>query len=256
VDDFFEAALAVPVTVTAGTYQYPGDARWHGLIATWSRAANCKGGTCTLEFVDLGLVFAHPFELIEYDGRLDYTNSAGQFTGWVQLHQFQRPTNTLSGEATLQLNTPNRLDMADGSWSNAAGMAMAFGATPPLARTGTNYLASFAFADGDPTTPQADYTDWTLLLSDAHDYNGDGIPDLSDPLPPPQITLGLDGQGLVLQLQGVVGQTYRLERLSDLNEDEWPPIRTLTLTNATQSIPLGPPAPGARFYRVELLSAP
>jgi hypothetical protein len=255
VDDFFEAALAVPVTVTAGSYQTP-DNRGHGFTATWSRPASSKDGLCVLNLVDLGLVFQHPFEVIEYDGSLDYTNAAGPFTGWVELQQFQNPTNTLAGEATLLLNGPDRLDLADGAWADAAGTTMPFGIPTPLTRTGTNYLALFAFADGDPSTPQADYTDWTLLLCDAHDYNGDGVPDLSDPLPPPQLTLSLDDQGLGLQLQGVVGQSYRLEQLSDLNEDEWSPVQTLTLTHATQTIPLGSPAPGAQFYRVELLSAP
>ncbi len=256
VDDFFEAALEVPVTMTEGSYQNPGDGLDHGLTATWSRPANSKNGLCALNLVDLGLVFQHPFELIEYDGSLSYTNAASPFTGWVELQQFQNPTNTLAGEATLWLNNTNRLDLADGAWANAAGTAMPFGVPTPLTRTGTNYLALFAFADGDPTTPQDDYTDWTLLLCDAHDYNGNGIPDLSDPLPPPQLTLNLDSQGLVLRLQGVVGQSYCLEQLSDLNEDDWSPVQTLMLTNATQAIPLGPPAPGAQFYRVELLSAP
>jgi hypothetical protein len=249
-DDFFEIRQKVPTATTDGVYQAPGNTNWSALTATWSRPANAKDGICTLNLLSLGLVFNQPFELIEYDGSLRYTNASGLINGWADLQQFEQPTNVLSGDITLLLVSPDRLSLNDGSWTDASGNALPFGAWEPLNRYGSNYLAACWFADGDPSTPQTDYTDWDLLLTDAHDYNHDGVPDLTDPLPPPTLLLEVDKNRLSLQIQGVAGQSYSVENATDLSQTNWTSVATVTLTNAEQEVPLGSPTGGPQFWRV------
>lgn len=248
-NDFFEVSQGVTNAQTVGAYSNPAQ-QVQSVKATWNRPAGSTKGTCRLDLPSLGLVFTHTFELIEYDGELRYTNFGNNIFGVVELRQVGHPESTLAGPVQLLRQGTDRLSIAPDSWTNQLGQAYPYDALEPIDRTGTNYLAAFTFADGDLATPDPDYLDWELILSDARDWNGDGVPDLTDPRPQVTLTLELHGRNPQLTLHGSVGQDCQIEESSDLIGEDWQPVQSLTMTNEVQAVELQPATNSTAFWRV------
>jgi hypothetical protein len=251
--DFFEVSQAVTSTKTSGGYEDPlyGESP---IYATWSRAAGNNKGTCKLELPIIGLTFNHEFELIQFQGTLTYTYAGTNLTGSVELSQTLNPANSLAGSAALTRVDADHLELAAGTWTNALGQTLDYQALEPLGRYSTNYTAFFAFADGDPDTGEADYTDWLLMISDANDSDSDGIPDFSDPVTQaqqPKLSIQLSGSAVLVTIAGEAGRLYELQGLSSLSQTNWTTQLSVRLTNATQAVSLPLPATRTSFWRAK-----
>jgi hypothetical protein len=252
--DFFEVSQAVNATTT-GIFDYFPDSQG-AVKTTWTRAAHSRVGTCKLQLVDLGLTFTHTFELLEYDGFLNYTSTSTQATGTLRLlAQPADDTNLIAGAALLIKTNADTVYLTEGSWTNAAGQSLTFQANDPFTRDGTNYLGFVDLQDGDPNTETADYRTWILLIGDPNDTNHNGVPDLSDATVAPKapsLTLSRVGNQLQLGIHGEIGTAYAIEQAGTIPTTNWTLLQSLTLSNAIQTLNIPLPAETARFWRAKV----
>jgi hypothetical protein len=214
--DFYETALALPLTTTTGDYSTEFDL---GTVqAQWQRPAGSKTGTCRLVLIsdELGPLpeFNTTFDLLEYKGSVRYAWASNLVHATLDLGRTQSESNTLSGPIVFKnspTNSLNALHFDPGTFSdqNARPFAYFGGVLDRVLTTRSNYVAFLTVEDGDPSSGDGDYFDWFLFLSDPNDSDGDGIPDLTDPTggnvgPAPAFTrIRLDGSGnLILEWSG------------------------------------------------------
>lgn len=252
--DFFEVDRPVASVKSEGAYFDPNYGGYKLIKATWSRAGASKDGQCQIELSGLGMTFKHPFGLIQFDGALSYTNSGTNLIGWVELRQTLNPDNRVDGPMTLSRVNADRLLLQEGSWTNALEQVLAYQPVEPLDRARTNYLALFAFQDGDPSTEEPDYGEWLVKITDARDTNGNGVPDLSDVVAPPmapRLALRWDDKLLSLTITGEVGQYYDVEATPTLTQPGWTNALSVTLTNTTQTVRVPVPQTDLSFWRAK-----
>lgn len=259
-DDFFQSKQAVAAT-TRGFFETAIDVG--SVTATWSRGAGSTTGTCRLQLVGESFgelpEFTHNFQLLEYKGTLAYTTASNTISGVLELQQTLNDSEKLAGPITFTRNATNRfglLHIAPGVLTNSAGQSLAF-ETSDVAWddvSKTNYYGFMSFADGDISTSTVDFWDWALSIDDTNDSNGNGIPNLSDDPTGAagELRLGLsraNGQ-LLLSLAGQPPATYDLEESSSLSPADWRKTMSITLTNASQTVPIQSPSSPVSFWRV------
>lgn len=225
--------------------------------ASWSRPAGSAAGTCSLAMHSsyLDLTFVHNLALLEYGSNLVYTPTSGTVTGAVTLTDASSSSNTLSGALVFQKLDADNLSLQAGALTNAQNQSWFYMGTAPgetIARGSTNYVGFLDVADGDLSTPSADYLTWLILVSDQNDTNQNGIPDLSDPASPhlPKLALASVKGQLQLSLHGDLGWPYRIQQISTLGQTNWQAIVSVTLTNDPQSVVLPSPKTNPSFWRV------
>ncbi len=245
--DFFETAMAVERRSSKGAALDP-VAGERGLSATWSRAAGEAGGLCLLRFEALGIELAHPFRLVEYHGRIAYTNTAtSQFTGWLTAADRLSDAGTLEGSVEVLRIGPEALDLKRGTVTNGTGATLAFQLEQSLQRLGIHYVGFLVFDDGWPATPEPDFTDFVLIISDPRDANGNGVPDISEPVRPEPARLSVSAHdGTVwLTLEGTVGFAYAIETTSVLGS-AWVQEAVVVMKHSPETVRL--PAPWSGGY--------
>jgi hypothetical protein len=100
---------------------------------------------------------------------------------------------------------------------------------------------------------------WDMLIEDDNDYDGNGIPDLTDPnLPParplvqpPFLTLSFSAGKLFFSLAGTAGNSYDIEQSSTLSSILWAPALSVTLSNNTPTFSFPSPGIGTTFWRAK-----
>jgi hypothetical protein len=259
--DFFEVSQATGGN-TSGTYS---TGISDGTVAaSWSRGAGSKDGTCILHlmdnsFGDLGQ-FQHSFELIEYTGPLTYTPGSNIVNGSVNLIESGDPSSQLLGPVQfvkVASDRFNQLTVQAGTWTNAQLQSLGY-STNSFQRDQsswpTNYYGLMTFADGDLTTPMADYLNWYLSIDDANDANGDGIPDFSDDPVVKQVklVLSLTTTNLQLSIGGASGSTCQIQQSPILPATNWQSGQTITVTNDPQVVTVPLPASGPAFWRAQV----
>ena len=252
VRDFFEVEQPVASVKSTGAYFDPNYGDYVLMKASWSRSEGSKDGECQLELTGLGMTFKHAFELIQLDGVLTYTNSGTNLTGWVELAQNLNPDNRLHGPMSLSRVDADRLLLVEGAWTNATEQTMSYRPVEPLDRAQTNYLAFFAFDDGDPSTQEPDYGEWLLRIVDTRDSDGNGVPDLSDVVAPPKaprLALRREDKSLLLTIDGEAGRPYDIEATPTLSQPNWAAALTVTLTNTVQTVQVPLPGTDVAFWR-------
>lgn len=260
VPDFYQVGQATGQIITDGVFDLQVD--FGPAAATWSRAANSPTGRLELQLIggEFGALppFRHTYEILEYAGTLTYPPGAGTLTGRVDLVRAGRPAETLHGPLVLRVSATNEFYLEESSLTNHLGQTVRV--STGLADMDPDYAFSYfgavSFFDGDPGTPEVDYELFFLGVDDPNDWNGNGIPDLTDPPPaggtPPVLALALAGPEAVrLTLTGEAGRTYGLEARAALGAGAWGALTNLTLTNATQSLDL-PRSPAGEYFRAVL----
>ncbi len=259
--DFFEVSQAASGVSTGVYSSAPVDS---GTVqATWNRAAGSKEGSCVLgltsrTFGSLG-DFSLTFELLEYTGTLNYTPTATNVSGSLNLTNSGDSSIKLAGSFSFLKSATNRfndLELQPGVWTNSAGQSLSY--TNDVferdATMTTNYFGFVDFDDGDPNTPNPDYFTWILSVDDPNDSNRNGIPDFSDDPghgdPLPSLSLSLGSTNLLLSIHPGLGTGYEIQRINSLNDTNWTTVLSLNVTNDPQIVPLPFPTSALSFWRL------
>jgi hypothetical protein len=253
--DFFEPSQGVTNETTSGViYDFTGS---EGQVtALWNRSANSRVGTCRITLNTAwaaNLSFTHRFELLEFTGSLAYTIAGTNANGFLQLAETDYHNNTVAGAVSLIRTNTDFLLLSAGAWSNALEQSFGYLADAGLGRQGTNYLEFVQFANSNPSDGGNDYLYWVMLIGDANDANGNGIPDLSDPevaRRQPVLALSLAGDQLRLRVSGDLAVAYDLQQIGALTQTNWTIFRSLSLTQDPQVVTLPLPATGAGYWRL------
>lgn len=274
VPDFYQTVLPIKRSVSHGVVDFGLDGQ-ADLEATWTRTAGSSSGRCSAyirqQSLNIDAVFPISFQILEYSGTYRYRVVGSHVDGWVELARRDATDRTLSGPLSLEVLTPDLVQYAPGSWTTGDGDRMAFSgflpvgeklyvedqSIPFLDRFGTSYSGLVLMQDGDPTTKFQDYRTWWFRLEDDNDSNGDGIPDLSDPVPTlvvPDMRLGLDAGtgGLRFQIEGCRGLVVVLERSSQMSSATWMPEMTITPQADPEAIVV-PTPDSASFWRLRFV---
>lgn len=253
--DFFEPSQGVTNETTSGViYDFTGS---EGQVtALWNRPANARVGTCRITLNTAwaaNLSFTHRFELLEFAGSLAYTIAGTNANGFLQLAETDNNTNTIAGAVSLVRTNTDFVFLSAGAWSNALEQSFSYLADSGIGRQDTNYLEFVQFADSNPSDGGNDYLYWVMLIGDANDANGNGIPDLSDPVVArrqPVLALSLAGDQLRLSVSGDLAVAYDLQQVGALTQTNWTIFRSLSLTQDPQVVTIPLPAAGAGYWRL------
>lgn len=85
-----------------------------------------------------------------------------------------------SGTATYEIIDQNSVRVNAFIFSSSDGLQRSVNSFT-LTRSGNKYFTNGSLVDGDPETSWVDYKDFHIAITDSNDFDGDGIPDLSDP---------------------------------------------------------------------------
>ena len=260
ISDFFEVSQPITPIQTSGIFvdDWVGD---EGRItAIWSRDAGQRIGSCSLKMVGsfVNLTFPMTFEIMEYDGTMDYTMESSSPRGAVTLSLALSSTETLGGPIGFQVLGTNDLTLLGGVWTNSSGQTFTYLATTPgesIERYETNYYGYFEFKDGDPLSGMPGYNTWMIAISDKNDSNKNGIPNLSDlpPPVPPRLMLSLTNRSLKLLIEAEAGRSCQIEKSVSITSTNWIPALLITMTNAYQILELPLPNEPTCFWRAYLL---
>ena len=116
----------------------------------------------------------------------------------------------------------------------------------------TNYFGTLSFYNGNPATTDTGYPYWEISILDPNDWNGNGVPDLTDPTAsaPSAPLLAVAGyrNGLVITVSARVGAQVVIQGVPSLAHPAWSTVLTVTITNRAQAVVL--PVPGGnQFWR-------
>jgi len=189
--DFLDLSLSGGATVTAssseyainpftGAFVYSGN---YTFSLSFSRSAGSYSGIYTAVFTN-GSNYTGKFYLEGGSGNAIYDPGARtiRFDG----NSFSFDTSG-SGASTYTVSSQNQVAVSGFSFVTSDGITRQVqGFT--LNRSGNRYRANVVLVDGDPRTPYADFKDCRLEITDTNDWNGNGVPDLSDPPLIPLIT--------------------------------------------------------------------
>lgn len=260
VPDFYQVGQGTPLQITSGVFDLEVD--FGPASAAWSRNPGETTGTLELQLIggEFGALppFRHTYEIIEYAGTLVYPPGTGTITGRVDLVQVGHPAATLRGPWVVEVTAADAFNVGESSLTNHLGQTVrvSIGLADRDPDYAFSYFGALSFFDGDPGTPEVDYELFFMGVDDPNDWNGDGIPDLTDPPPAggtaPVLALALAGPEAVrLTLTGEAGRTYGVESRVGLGAGAWGAVTDLTLTNATQSLDL-PRLPAGEYFRAVL----
>jgi len=263
-NDLFESVMGIQRTVTAtGRFNTPVD---DGKVeAVWKRDAGSTTGSCEITFVSktFGRLPStkHTFHVIEYIGRGRF-QPGNSFQLSISITNSSNPTNILTSSIKVDRsasNPFNLLTLNQGFWTNEfheefVSSAEDINRDEDLK---TNYFGTFGFTDGDLSTPEEDYIEWSFSFDDLNDSDGDGIPDFSDNAIPSgsvDSTLGIrrENKSALVTIQGQVGKRYSLEGTSSLGAGAaWSEQSSITLTNPAQTISIPTSQETGIYYRLK-----
>lgn len=256
IDDFFEASMGISGISSAGYIEDGVQGTEFPLHATWYREAGVSSGYCKFILQNANLPrpvpFLVPFEILNFSGVFISGGPATNVAGTVFLRQSDHFTNTLLGTLEISIRDRDTLEVSPGGWIHSNGTKAEYLQSTPLRRQGTNYVGVLAFDHGLPAEQDAHRRYWILSLSDSRDYNSNGIPDLSDPVPAasgiPRLTIGLEGDHLTLHLLGKVGDPFILQQCTDLSLGDWRTVASGGLMEPDQQLLVPLPLPSSRSY--------
>jgi hypothetical protein len=267
IPDFWEVSQSVNGLTGSGGINSPAFGINSGFSASWYRPAGSATGTCYYSIPDplsggvSTLDFAQTFELIEYDGPLNYTPGSTAVNGTVYLTQASSG-KIFAGAVQFLKESTNRLNdltLQDGTWTNGANQTLNFYWDTVERQSGwpTNYwdYGLFQFVDGDPNTLDQDYLIWGLIIVDTNDTDHNGIPDFSDdpavvgPPSRPTLTLARQSGALLLTIHGDSGHVHLVQESASLFSPSWQTVVSTNLTGSQLGISLPLPTQ-TKYWRV------
>jgi hypothetical protein len=170
IDDVCEKSMSFNGSIS-GTWCHDG-----GTVdessGTLTRNANSHHGAyqITLPFAYMVLTLIGDFYVGTISGIINYSEKEKTFS-ITYTSKFKYQSSPVTLETTYEILDQDRIKV------NAKGI---FPSTV-FTRNGNTYSAVVELTDGDSYTSWPDYQKWLLLIEDTNDFDGDGIPDLSDP---------------------------------------------------------------------------
>lgn len=262
--DVFEVDAPLAEMTTGGTVTNfgspPGTAQ-----AVWSRPAGSHVGQCQLTINGLRTLgqtvretYPATFEVIAYQGSFPFQRAGDSITASVLLNRVGVPGETLRSELSFARSGEDLLTDSPWLFTDHNEVTLPTVATGEYQRAGREYSGVFVFDDFLPTTATPDYRLWLALITDNSDHDQDGVPDLSDSdftgvVPePPRITGFVRQESFVnLTIEGIPGQTVRLQQATSLAQPEWTDLQSVSLPEGSAGVAIPLVAQGMAFWRVQ-----
>lgn len=170
IDDVCEKSMSFNGSISGTWYTSSGSTAESS--GTLTRNANSHHGTYHITYPYGGRVFdlLGDFYVGTISGIINYSEKEKTFS-ITYTSKFENQSSPVTLETTYEILDQNRIRV------NAKGV---FPSTV-FTRNGNTYSAVIELTDGDSYTSWPDYQKWLLLIEDTNDFDGDGIPDLSDP---------------------------------------------------------------------------
>jgi Immunoglobulin domain len=128
------------------------------------------------------------FQSLNISGGVSYNRAAGTmtFTFAITDPPVLQPgqSRTVTGSANYSANNPNQIVVQPFTVAGG-GVGYTFKDGMVLTRSGSRYVGSATLNDGVPETSWRDFVDWVIEINDPNDWDGNGIPDISDTIPTP-----------------------------------------------------------------------
>lgn len=225
VPDIYDSGAAVTVSFSGSLeVDWPVMMFWT-LSGGAARQAGAREGAVTLNFKTGGNIVSYsgPFFTVTMDGSLNYQHHVfppplcsdrgislisalqGSTVGirlplenqamLSVLYRIGDRQENLSARALFRIINPDQLSFDGGMFSDTMAANPYYFDPFVLRRTNGAYSGILRLRDGDLTTPWADYSLYSVSITDTNDYNSDGIPDMSDP-PPKAVSYEWGGMGV------------------------------------------------------------
>ena len=128
-------------------------------------------------------------QLFNIGGTTTYKRSTSLMSFNLTITDPLATTRTVTGSTNYTVSNPNKIVLPQFSVSASGGPTYTFASGFTLNRSGSRYIGNATLSDGIPETSWADATNWVIEITDTNDWDGNGIPDLSDAIPTlPNIT--------------------------------------------------------------------
>src|SRR3954469_23046583 len=160
--------------------------RTDSVIVELLRASNQVAGSYTIKLSSEPNKASGVFQSLNISGAVSYNRAAGTmtFTFAITDPPASQQSRTVTGTANYSANNPNQIIVQPFTVSDGA-VSYTFQGGLALNRTGSRYVGNATLNDGVPETLSRDFVDWTIEISDPNDWDGNGIPDISDTIPTP-----------------------------------------------------------------------
>jgi hypothetical protein len=147
------------------------------------RTAGSDTGTysLTLSYGSQSVTADGTMYLSHWNGTVSYTPWSPTLALTITLVQPDGDRRTLSGTTSYAINSANQISIAACVLSDELSRSYSVGAFT-MQRSGNRYRGNATLVDGNKETSWGDYRDCWVEIVDANDANGNGIPDLSDPV--------------------------------------------------------------------------
>lgn len=148
-----------------------------------SRASNQISGTYWYNLWSNASQSVGTLQLLNITGSVAYhrVNTTLNFT--FAITDPLSSTRTVSGATTYTVASPNQIIIPQFSVTASGGPTYTFQSGCTLNRTGSRFVGTARLNDGIPETSWADFVDWVIEIQDPNDWDGNGIPDISDSVP-------------------------------------------------------------------------
>ena len=170
-----------------------------------TRAASALTGTFNIVDVATGgnqVNVTGGLELLRYTGSISYARGALNTVTFSCQRTNAGVVFSLTGTTTFTVVTTSQFTLPSFTLTNATDNSVYTVQAATFNRTGNRYVGALTFADGDTRTAWADHLNWAFEFTDLNDFDSNGIPDLTDALPPPPVITS------TLTATATVGQSF------------------------------------------------
>ncbi len=185
------ADVCQPNVGVNNAYSGSGYRDWSAIIAPYSfsvfgylnRNPNTQTGVYSMQVSDSigSVVYNGAWAVFYLAGTITYTRGLTNNASFDVTSYFPDSTPVrLTGTTPFLVLTTNQITIPQFLLSGSDNKTYTINAPATLRRSGNKYIGDFSFLDGRGATSWPDYTSWLMEVWDTNDFNGNGIPDLSD----------------------------------------------------------------------------
>jgi hypothetical protein len=189
--------------------------------------------------------FKHTFERKRFTGTMSYQSGPSSRIGTMNISLDSQNSITGPVEFVRSATDSSRNIVLKAATWKMGSTDMPIGDTPL-----TRDLAQPSHFHGVLQWSTGQQSTHPICIVDLNDANANGIPDLSDDVPP-QLGIRKTGNGTEMVIIGEVGRSYEVQSSTTLSPLSWQPVSPIVLTNTQQAVPLSAPVMGPRFWRIK-----